>query len=67
MMTNAFHRIAAAGEISLADARARIETSNPQGRIVQPQEVAALVDFFCSDRVPAFTNVDVQINAGADW
>lgn len=67
MMTNAFHRIAAADKISLAEARARIETSNPQGRIVQPGEVAALVDFFCSERAPGFTNVDIQINAGADW
>lgn len=67
MMTDAFHRIAAARSISLVEARAEIERSNPQGRIVQPSEVAALVDFFCSDRAPGFTNVDVQINAGADW
>ena len=67
MMTNAFDRIAAARKISLAEARAEIARSNPQGRIVQPGEVAALIDFFCSDRAPGFTNVDVQINAGADW
>jgi NAD(P)-dependent dehydrogenase (short-subunit alcohol dehydrogenase family) len=63
----AFTRIAAAGQITLAEARAKIAHSNPQGRIVQPGEVAALIDFFCSDRAPGFTNVDVQINAGADW
>lgn len=67
MMSRAFERIAAAGQMTLAEARAEIEHSNPQGRIVQPGEVAALIDFFCSDRAPGFTNVDVQINAGADW
>ena len=66
-MTIAFDRIAAARNISLAEARVEIERSNPQGRIVQSGEVAALIDFFCSDRAPGFTNVDVQINAGADW
>ena len=67
MMTHAFDRIAAARNISRTEARAEIERSNPQGRIVQPGEVAALIDFFCSDLAPGFTNVDVQINAGADW
>lgn len=67
MMTDAFDRIAAARNISRTEARAEIERSNPQGRIVQPDEIAALIDFFCSDRAPGFTNVDVQINAGADW
>ncbi|MEI6099797.1 MAG: SDR family NAD(P)-dependent oxidoreductase [Alphaproteobacteria bacterium] len=66
-MSRAFTRIAAAGQITLAEARAKIAHSNPQGRIVQPGEVAALIDFFCSDLAPGFTNVDVQINAGADW
>ena len=67
MMTDAFHRIARTQAVSLAEARAEIAHSNPQGRIVQAAEVAALIDFFCSDRAPGLTNVDVQINAGADW
>lgn len=66
-LTRAFDRIADAEGISRAEARAGIAGSNPQGRIVQSGEVAALIDFFCSDRAPGFTNVDVQINAGADW
>jgi NAD(P)-dependent dehydrogenase (short-subunit alcohol dehydrogenase family) len=67
MMAKAFERIAAAENISLVQARASIESSNPQGRIVQAAEVAATVDFFCSEAAPALTNVDIQINAGADW
>jgi len=34
---------------------------------VQPEEVAATVDFFCSEAAPGLTNVDIQINAGAEW
>ena len=67
MMAAAFNRIAAERGISVAEARAVLSASNPQGRIVQPDEIAAMVDFFCSDKAPGLTNVDVQINAGADW
>lgn len=67
MMATAFDRIAAERGISNAEARAVLSASNPQGRIVQPEEIAAMVEFFCSDRAPGLTNVDVQINAGADW
>lgn len=67
MMENAFDRIATARAITRDAARGVIAGSNPQGRIVQPTEVAAMVEFFCSDAAPALTNVDIQINAGADW
>lgn len=67
MMEKAFDRIATAQGITREAARAVIAGSNPQGRIVQPAEVAAMVDFFCSDAAPGLTNVDIQINAGADW
>lgn len=67
MMENAFDRIAAARGITREAARAVLAGSNPQGRIVQSSEVAAMVDFFCSDAAPGLTNVDIQINAGADW
>lgn len=67
MMENAFDRIATAQGISRDAARAVLAASNPQGRIVQPAEVAAMVDFFCAEAAPGLTNVDIQINAGADW
>ena len=53
--------------ITLDEARASLNASNPQGRIVQPSEIAAMVDFFCSENAPGLTNADIQINAGADW
>lgn len=67
MMENAFGRIAEAQGITREAARAVLAGSNPQGRIVQPSEIAAMVGFFCSDAAPGLTNVDIQINAGADW
>ena len=44
-----------------------LKTSNPQGRLVQPEEIAAVIAFCCSDAAPALTNEDIQINAGALW
>lgn len=67
MMASSIEQIATERGISRAEARAVMAASNPQGRIVQPEEIAATVDFFCSDKAPGLTNVDVQINAGADW
>jgi NAD(P)-dependent dehydrogenase (short-subunit alcohol dehydrogenase family) len=46
---------------------ADIARANPQNRLVQPSEIAALVAFLCSDKVPALTMEDISINAGALW
>ncbi len=41
--------------------------ANPQNRLVQPDEIAALVAFLASDAAPALTMEDIQVNAGAHW
>ena len=46
---------------------AEITRANPQDRLVQPQEIAALVAFLCSDASPALTMEDISVNAGAHW
>ena len=44
-----------------------IAQANPQGRIVEPEEIAALVKLLCSEEVSGLTMEDIQINAGAHW
>lgn len=49
---------------------AQIETlasASPQNRLVQPDEIANLVSFLCSDLTPGLTMEDIQVNAGAHW
>ena len=41
--------------------------SNPQNRLIQPEEIAALAVFCCSDAAAGLTMEDIQVNAGAIW
>ncbi len=55
------------GAVARGMSKAWIAAQNPQNRLVQPEEVAALVAFCCSDASPALTNEDIKVNAGAEW
>lgn len=50
-----------------ADVVAKYEASNPQGKLVQPEEIAELVAFLVSDAGRALTMEDYQVNAGSLW
>ena len=63
MIARGWGRIVNIGSTEARTAR----PSNPQNRLVQPGEIAALVAFACSDAAPALTMEDIQINAGAQW
>jgi NAD(P)-dependent dehydrogenase (short-subunit alcohol dehydrogenase family) len=52
---------------SQAEEIAIMAASNPQNRLVQPQEIAALVAFCCSESAKGLTMEDIQLNAGALW
>ncbi|CAM3349619.1 SDR family NAD(P)-dependent oxidoreductase [Paracoccus nototheniae] len=52
---------------SEAEVRATYEASNPQGQLVQPDEIAALASFLASDAARAITMADHQVNAGSLW
>ena len=52
---------------TLAQAMAEIARQNPQRRIIQPQEIAALACFLCSDAAQGITMENIQITGGALW
>lgn len=60
-------REAAAEGTSAQSVKDAIAAQNPQNRLVQPQEVAAVVMLGCSEAAPALTNTDISVNAGAQW
>jgi len=41
--------------------------SNPQNRLIQPEEIAALTAFCCTDAAAGLTMEDIQVNAGTHW
>ena len=67
MMEAAVQRRAKAGGKDAEAARADIKKSNPQNRIVQPDEIASIIGYFCSEAPQSLTNIDIPMNAGADW
>ena len=54
-------------EATMSHTPAKYEASNPQGKLVQPDEVAELVAYLASDAARALTMADYQINAGSLW
>lgn len=52
---------------SVEDAYADIAAQNPQGRIIQPNEVAALTAFLCGDSAKGITMENIQVTGGALW
>ncbi len=52
---------------TLEEAMADIARQNPQGRIIQPQEIAVLATFLCTDAARGITMENIQITGGALW
>ena len=52
---------------SMQEEIALMAKSNPQNRLIQSSEIAALTAFCCSDAAAGLTMEDIQINAGALW
>ena len=67
MMDNAIVRHSKNRNISKSNAKKALKSSNPQGRLVQPEEIASLIAFACGETCPGLSNEDIQINAGAIW
>ncbi|MBX2867330.1 MAG: SDR family oxidoreductase [Acidiferrobacterales bacterium] len=67
MLRSSIEKMAKRSGQTIAEQRAEIASANPQNRLVQPEEIAELVSFLCSNLSPALTMEDVQVNAGAHW
>jgi 3-hydroxybutyrate dehydrogenase len=52
---------------SVTQAMADIAEQNPQKRIIQPNEIAALAAFLCGDEAKGITAENIQITGGALW
>ena len=52
---------------STTEARAEIAAQNPQGRIIEAGEVAALIGFLIGDAAKGITMEEVKITGGALW
>ena len=46
---------------------ADVESANPQGRLIQPQEIGALALFLCTDQALGITMQDLTVSAGSLW
>ncbi len=49
------------------EAMAEIASGNPQGRILQPEEIASLAVFLCGDQAKGITMENIQVTGGALW
>ena len=67
MLQNSIKKMAQQSGKTPESQQEEIAAANPQNRLVQPQEIAELVSFLCSDLSPALTMEDIQVNAGAHW
>ena len=52
---------------SAEEAMAEIAHGNPQQRMLQPEEIAALAVFLCSDGAKGITMENIQVTGGALW
>ncbi|RUU13927.1 SDR family oxidoreductase [Mesorhizobium sp. USDA-HM6] len=49
------------------EARANLEAINPQGRFIQPEEVASAVLWLCSDAARSITGQAISVSGGETW
>jgi NAD(P)-dependent dehydrogenase (short-subunit alcohol dehydrogenase family) len=67
MLSDAVERIVKTTERSAAEIRTALAARNPQGRFVQPQEVADAVLWLCSGASAAITGQAISVSGGETW
>jgi len=64
IVTRAAENIAAKTKLNEEEARASLYAGNPQGRLIQPEEVASLIGWLCSDGAAATNGAALPISGG---
>jgi NAD(P)-dependent dehydrogenase (short-subunit alcohol dehydrogenase family) len=67
LLTQAVARIVANTNRSEANVRAALAADNPDGRLIQPQEVAGVVLRLCSDESASITGQAITVPEGEPW
>jgi NAD(P)-dependent dehydrogenase (short-subunit alcohol dehydrogenase family) len=67
MLADAIDRIVATTQRSAAEARSTLAARNPQGRFIQPQEVADAVLWLCGEASASITGQAVSVSGGETW
>lgn len=67
MLQDSVQRIVAKTGRSADDARASLHAGNPQGRLIQPDEVAAAVMWLVSDAAHSVNGQSLAIDGGETW
>ena len=49
------------------EARASLAATNPQGRFIQPDEVAAAVLWLCGESAASITGQAISVSGGETW
>jgi NAD(P)-dependent dehydrogenase (short-subunit alcohol dehydrogenase family) len=67
MLEESVQRIVAKTGRTVEQARASLSATNPQGRFIQPQEVAAAVLWLCSEQAGSITGQAISLSGGETW
>ena len=67
LLDRAVDHIAERTKISEAEARKVLVSHNPQGRFIQPQEVADAVVWLCQEGSGAITGQTISVSGGETW
>lgn len=67
MLEESIARIVEKTGRSAEDARASLATTNPQGRFIQPEEIASAVLWLCSDAARSITGQAISVSGGETW
>ncbi|TPK67792.1 SDR family oxidoreductase [Mesorhizobium sp. B2-4-19] len=67
MLEESIQRIVEKTGRSAGEARASLVSTNPQGRFIQPQEVAVAVLWLCGDAASSITGQAISISGGETW